>query len=182
MEIMDFKEFKKRKGIIKEIKSKIFIYPTDTIYGIGCNSLNKDLVEKIRKIKKSKKPFSVIAPSKNWIYKNCHYKKAYIEKLPGKYTFILKLKRKIFPNNVSFGKTVGVRIPKHEFCDLIRKAKVPFITTSVNKSGEKNITKIDDISRRIRNKVDYIIDYGPLNGKPSTIIDLTKKIAKIIRP
>ena len=52
-------------------EGSIFIHPTDTIYGIGCDATNKEAVRKIRDIKQSKQPFSVIAPGKQWILDNC---------------------------------------------------------------------------------------------------------------
>ena len=55
----------------KKLKEGIFIIPTDTVYGLSCNAKSPKLVENLRKIKKSKQPFSVIAPSKKWIYENC---------------------------------------------------------------------------------------------------------------
>ena len=61
-----------KKFILKQLKKCIFIYPTDTIYGMGCDARNKKLVQKIRTIKSSYiQPFSVIAPSIDWIRKNC---------------------------------------------------------------------------------------------------------------
>ena len=91
------------KKLIKEIKAgKIFIYPTDTLYGIGCNAEDKEAVEKIREIKgRDNKPFSVIAPSFKWIEDNliidCNLK----EYLPGAYTIILKKKDKDFMKHVA---------------------------------------------------------------------------------
>jgi len=164
----------KMKSLIKLIKSgKIFIYPTDTIYGLGCNALNKKAVEKIKKIKKrdKNKPLSVIAPSKSWIYKNLKSSKKLVNKyLPGKYTLILEKKNKRFLNHVSSTKYLGVRIPNHNFFKIIQKSKVPFITTSVNLSGEKPITEIKEIKEEILKNVDVIIDAGKIYGKPSTII------------
>ena len=66
-------------SIISKISKEIFIYPTDTIYGIGCNAKNTKLVEKIRKIKqRDKKPFSIIAPNIDYILKNSEYPSALI--------------------------------------------------------------------------------------------------------
>ncbi len=153
------------------LSGKIFIYPTDTIYGIGCNALDKEAVEKIREIKKrDNKPFSIIAPSFKWIEENfmidCELKKY----LPGPYTIILKKKNKNFLSWVSDTDSLGIRIPDNEFCRKIQKTGVPFITTSVNLAGEPFATKISDISKDIKNKVDFIIDEGELNGNPSTLI------------
>ena len=77
--------------------------------------------------------------------------------------------------------TLGVRIPDHKFSSLIEKAKVPFVTTSVNKTGEEHIYSIKDIPKSILSKVDIIIDVGKIKGKPSKIIDYSKSEKKVIR-
>ena len=167
--------------IVDEIlKGKIFIYPTDTIYGIGCNALKEKSVEKIRKIKKrDRKPFSVIAPSKVWIRKNFIYKENILKKLPGKYTIILKYKKCPVSKNVAPGfDSLGIRIPKNPFVKFIRKANVPFITTSVNFSGEKHAAEIKEMPKMVLKQVDYFIDSGKLTGNPSTIINLKGKEIK----
>ncbi len=161
---------------IKE--GKVFIYPTDTIYGIGCNANNEFSVKRIREIKSSNKPFSVIAPNKEWIKENCECGEE-IEKLPGPYTFIYKTKYK---SEVNKGiETLGVRIPNHKFSKFIEKVGVPFVTTSVNKSGEKEIYSIRDIPADILSKVDVIIDVGEIKGKASKVIDYSKDEKKILR-
>ena len=71
-------------------KGAVFLCPTDTIYGLGCDARKDDAVKKIREIKgRQDRPFSVIAPTKNWIYENCHVDdnaREWIEnKLPGPY-------------------------------------------------------------------------------------------------
>ncbi len=171
-----------RKTITKKIKSgSIFIYPTDTIYGLGCNALNSESVSKIRAIKRTTKPFSVIAPSKQWIYRNFKVKnKNYIRKLPGSFTFVLESKkRNIVSKETNLNlKTLGIRIPKHDFTKFI---KVPFITTSVNLTGNKPIISVKKVPKKILKEVDIVIDDGILDNKPSTVIDLTEKIPKILR-
>ncbi len=123
---------------------KIFIYPTDTIYGIGCDAENEFLVEKIRKIKRrDTKPFSVIAPSIEWILKNCETTKDEIEKfLPGAYTLILKKKDKNFLSKVSENEFLGVRIPLHPITEILQKTGKPIVTTSVNFSEEPFVTDL----------------------------------------
>jgi len=175
----------KEKEIVKAIKQgKILIYPTDTIYGIGCDALNTDSVLKIRMIKgrDADKPFSIIAQSKQWIYKNFDVNKSYIRKLPGPFTFILRTKKeKLVSNHVTNNMNIlAVRIPDHPFIKIIQKAKTPFVSTSVNVSGQPPITNVNEIPKKIAKQVDIIIDAGPLPNNPSTIIDLTGKIARVI--
>src|SRR3989344_7481677 len=169
------------KFYINEIKSgKIFIYPTDTIYGIGCDATNDKAVQKIREIKQREtKPFSVIAPNKQWIKDNCFVNEItenWLNKLPGPYTLILKLKnKKAVSEAVTSTNTIGVRIPAHWFAKIIEKTKIPFVTTSVNLSGQQHIKNIQELEDKIKSQVDYIINDGILNNSPSTIINLTEK-------
>ena len=94
MRILNFDELKMEKQeIIDSItRGSLFIHPTDTIYGIGCNAQNSNSVKKIRKLKaRSANPFSIIAPSFEWINENCIITKQaeeWLKKLPGPYTLI----------------------------------------------------------------------------------------------
>ncbi len=171
------------KKIIQNIKQgKIFIYPTDTIYGIGCDATNIPAVGKIREIKlrDKNKPFSIIAPSIKWIRQNLIIPENLdIKKyLPGPYTMILKKINPLFLNHVSSSDSLGVRIPNSDFCDIIRSSNLPFITTSVNLSGEPFATQISEIPDKIKKQVDVIIDKGILTGKPSTLIVDGKEIER----
>ena len=87
-------------------------------------------------------------------------------------------KKKDFLSPVSNTDLLGIRIPDCEFTKEIQLANVPFITTSVNLSGEKPITKISEIPKQIKDKADIIIDIGPLNGKPSTLIINGKEVKR----
>lgn len=165
---------------IRELKQeilagRIFIYPTDTLYGIGCDATNKESVEKIKQIKQrdAEKPMSVIAPSADWIKQNLIVDCNLSDYLPGPYTIILKKKDKSFLSWACSSENLGVRIPANKLTAEIQKAGVPFITTSVNLSGEPFALKISDIKPEIKEKVDYILEAGDeseLSGKPSALI------------
>ncbi len=177
-----------KNEIIEEIKAgKTFIYPTDTIYGIGCNALNKDSVLKVRMLKKrSEKPFSIIAPSKEWIKENCELgRKAeqWIGNLPGPYTFIFKLKNRgaVAKETNNGADTLGIRIPQNWFSEFIKSAEVPFITTSVNLEGEPHMTDFYNLNEFIKEGVDYFIYEGAKTGKPSKIIDLSNENEEVVR-
>lgn len=167
--------------IIQAIKQgKIFIYPTDTIYGIGCDATNKKAVGKIKKIKQrdKNKPLSVIAPSKKWIKDNLVVDIDLNKYLPGPYTLILKKKDPKFLSHVSKGDNLGVRIPRHPLTKTIQKSGKPFITTSVNLAGEPFVTSVNEIPRKILDKVDIIIKGKKLSGKPSTLIINGKEVKR----
>ncbi|MFA5259068.1 MAG: L-threonylcarbamoyladenylate synthase [Candidatus Pacearchaeota archaeon] len=169
------------KEIIKQItKGKIFIYPTDTIYGLGCDATNIRSVNKIKEIKQRdlNRPLSVIAPSAQWIKENFVVDVDLEKYLPGPYTMILKKKNPNFLFHVSSTDLLGVRIPNHEFTNIIQKAGLPFITTSVNLSGEPFIKEISEVSHDILEHIDHIIDYGPLIGNPSVLIKDGKEVKR----
>lgn len=161
------------------LAGKIFIYPTDTIYGIGSDATNVESVQKIREIKKrDAKPFSVIAPSFEWIEENFVVDFDIKKFLPGAYTLLLKKKDVNFLKHVSENDRVGVRIPENDFCFSIQKVGVPFVTTSVNLSGEPFAIRISDIKKEILDLVDEVVDVGELNGNPSTLIIDGKEIKR----
>jgi len=189
MRILSKEEFENQKDVIRTSlleNHPVFIYPTDTIYGIGCNALDKEAIEKIRNIKqRNTNPFSVIVPSKEWIHKNCiinENAKEWIDKLPGPYTFILKKNKGCVAENVAPGKdTLGIRIPDHWFLNFVAEKEIPIVSTSVNKSGNDPMTSIEDLDSEIKSKVDFIVYEGPKKGRPSKIIDLTDKVEVIER-
>lgn len=163
---------------IKE--GKLFIYPTDTIYGIGCDATNVLAVNSIKELKgrDADKPLSVIAPSLEWI-KNYLIVDCNLEDyFPGPYTLILKKQDPEFLKHVASGDSLGVRIPACEFTQQIKLAKVPFITTSVNLSGKPFAISIKEINGEILNKVDIVIDVGELNGRPSTLVVNGKEVKR----
>ena len=106
MRVVNKAEFEQSKhSLLKELKKNVFIYPTDSIYGIGCDATNPELVQKVRELKNSTtQPFSVIAPNKEWIHNNCEVSeeaKDWVEQLgnditindePKAVSLILKLK------------------------------------------------------------------------------------------
>ncbi|TKJ17162.1 threonylcarbamoyl-AMP synthase [Candidatus Woesearchaeota archaeon B3_Woes] len=183
MEIINRDEYNLKKDQFLERieQGAVFIYPTDTIYGIGSSALNQEAVRTIRKAKNRRKmPFSIIAPSKKWIRKNCEVSEEaekWIRKLPGQFTLILKLKT---PNAVDKAvnkrlNTLGVRIPKHWTSEIAKDLDIPIVTTSANVAGREFMTSIDDLDNRIKSKTDFMINVGEIKGKPSKLIDLTKK-------
>jgi|TARA_B100001971_G_C18209168_1_gene549532 L-threonylcarbamoyladenylate synthase len=188
MEILTKEEFELEKNdILERIRDgAIFIHPTDTIYGIGCSALDENAVKMVREIKgRVSNPFSIIAPSKKWIYDNLEINdsvKEWVEKLPGPLTLILKRNDGKLAEGVAPGlNTLGVRIPNHWFSSLIKELGSPIITTSANKVNENFMTSLDNIDAVIKEKVDFIIYEGEKHGKPSKLVDLTKEVEIIER-
>lgn len=167
----------RKEEIISAIKAgMIFIYPTDTIYGMGCDATNENAVQKLRDIKnREAKPFSVIAPNKDWIKANYNVRdESTLDKLPGPFTLIFNRGAGgEVAKNVFFDALPGVRIPNNWFTDLVSASGIPFVTTSVNITGQKNMEALEDVPQEFLEKIDYVIYDGPIHGKQSTRIDLT---------
>ncbi len=164
-------------------KGMLIVYPTDTVYGIGANATNKKAVEKLFKIKhrSKEKSISVLVSSfrmlENYAKINPKQRKFLEKRLPGKYTFVLKPKRKL---PVSKNK-IGFRIP-HHWCYLISKEfGRPITTTSANLSGEPIPKTIREIRKTFGDEISLYIDSGILSGKPSKVIDITFEKPKVLR-
>jgi len=172
-----------RREIAARIKhGLILIYPTDTVYGIGCNAMDSETVLSLRSLKSTDHPFSVVAPSTEWIKQNFETAfPEYLDMLPGPVTLILRQKRPLLPEEVSGSDRIGIRIPDHPFTSVLQESGVPVITTSANISGQKTITEIKEIPESFRASVGVAVDGGRIEGKPSKIIDLTSNEPRIIR-
>ncbi len=188
MKIYSREEFLSDKGrLIGQIKAgDVFIHPTDTIYGLGCNALLPESVKRLREIKQRyAKPLSIWVPGKAWVKENCiihQSARKWLKKLPGRYTLVLQLKNKkaVSPEvNLGTG-TIGVRIPDIWFSAIVKELRVPIVTTSVNISGSQFMTSLEDMEPQIREKVDFIVYGGVKEASPSQIIDLTGEEARFI--
>ncbi|MBW2996662.1 threonylcarbamoyl-AMP synthase [Candidatus Woesearchaeota archaeon] len=190
MQVITRAEARLRRGEIREriLKGDVFIHPTDTIYGLGCNALDSKAVKKLREMKKRPEtPFSVIAPSRAWIEENCEITpeaKEWLDKLPGPYTFILKTKDSPVAKEVAPGKdSLGVRMPEHWITPFIEWIGVPIITTSVNITDEPYMTQIEDLDQdindTIKRKLSFVLYEGPIKGRPSKLVHLERDEIKI---
>lgn len=162
-----------------------FVYPTDTLYAFGCIATDSGAIAKIREAKqRPERPFSVIAPNKEWIRKNCFVDakaEEWLNKLPGPYTLILKVKNPdCIANNVNpTDDTLGIRMPAHWMLDVVAELKEPLITPSANVTGMNVMTSSEDISKEIKNASEFMVDDGVLDGTPSTIVNLSFDKEKI---
>ncbi|MDD5022775.1 MAG: L-threonylcarbamoyladenylate synthase [Candidatus ainarchaeum sp.] len=159
-------------------KGKIVVYPTDTVYGIGGNALDKKVVDRIYLIKKREKkcPLSVIIKDLKMIEEYCKIGKKESKEIkkyfPGPYTLLVKRSKKKIP--VTKTERLGIRVPEYRFIqEVMKKITVPLITTSANISGKESPVSFTQLSKEIVKKADLVIDGGETKYKcPSNIIDI----------
>ena len=187
---------KENIDLIKEIISNdgIFIYPTDTLYGIGGNFFSLHVMEKIDSLKnRSDMPYSAAVSGIDMIEKLVEnipdkFYEIKDELLPGKFTFLFRVSSSLDQKLVKNRGKIGIRIPDlPKILELIRILNVPFISTSVNRSGEKPLNDPDRIVALFdqigpEQEPSLLIDAGILpESRGSTIIDLTEHPPRVIR-
>jgi len=184
----NLKEIEKIVGILRE--GGIIIYPTDTVYAMGCDALNVRAVEKICKIKgmnPQKNHLSIICPDLSNISEYAKVSNAAFKlmkrNLPGPFTFILNATNslpKIYKNR----KEVGIRVPNNNITLTITKELGnPLLTTSVRDKDEWREYSVDPelIEGDYGDVVDAIVDGGYGGFDPSTVVDCTADEFEILR-
>lgn len=181
-------------GLSQRIKSgELIIYPTDTVYGLGAIISNEESINNIyfAKSRSFNSPLIALLSSVDKVDEVAEVSvedRELLNKLakafwPGALTVILRKKDYIPKIMVSGGNTIGVRIPNLDLAiKIIDLAGGVLATTSANISGEPSPKSYEELSEAIKSKVNLLIDGGKCKlGEVSTIIDLTKKVPKILR-
>ena len=160
----------------------IILYPTDTIWGIGCDATNPDAVEKIFKLKgrDAKKSLIILLDTENKLegYVQDVPSIAYdlIEYAENPLTIIYSGAKNLAPNVIHEDGSIGLRIVKHQFCQaLIQRFRKPIVSTSANISGQTAPSNFSEISDKICEGVDYVVNLeqdDTTPKKPSTIMKL----------
>jgi tRNA threonylcarbamoyl adenosine modification protein (Sua5/YciO/YrdC/YwlC family) len=158
----------------------LIIYPTDTVYGLGCDITQKTSIERIYRVKgiEKQKPLSFVCSDIKDISKYAKISTVNYRDLrkylPGPYTFILPGTREVPKALLSKQKTVGIRIPDHPLTLAIVKALGnPIISTSVNISAKSFASDPQEFSEYYEGLVDLILDSGPTLAELSSVIDMT---------
>ncbi|PHR14694.1 MAG: threonylcarbamoyl-AMP synthase [Aequorivita sp.] len=172
-------------------KGGIILYPTDTVWGIGCDATNAQAIEKVFKLKNRSDKKSLICLVSDFKMLN-----EYVENVPEVAYDILKYAKKpttiiydnpirVAENIIAEDNSLAIRVPKDEFCKkLIQKMRRPLVSTSANVSGEKTPQSFKEIDPVILEGVDYVVNlhHEKKSGKPSAIIKLKNDgSVKVIR-
>jgi L-threonylcarbamoyladenylate synthase len=174
------KEIKKTADILRN--GGVILYPTDTVWGIGCSALSEDAIGKIYKIKQRSESKSMIV-----LVDTIERLKNYVEDLPEIALDLIRKAEKpltiIYPkamnlplNLVASDGSIAIRVVNHPFCQkLIAEINAPLVSTSANISGEPTPMCFEDISTVIKDQMEFIVAQcfeTSKNAQPSTIIRL----------
>lgn len=183
----------KIEHIVQVLKSGgIIIYPTDTIYGLGCDLFNRKAVDKVCRIKGIKpKNFNLsficsdISEIAEYVKRIDNSTFKVLKKtLPGPFTFILQSSSRVPKILNTNKKTVGVRIPKNNIpLQIVQHLGNPMVTSSIKDDDEilEYTTDPEVIFEDLKNEVDIVIDGGIGGNVPSTVVDCTSAEIEVVR-
>lgn len=173
-------DIKKAAEVLKN--GGVILYPTDTIWGIGCDATNPEAVARIYQIKKREDSKSMLV-----LMENPALLERYVNDVPEiawdlveisttPLTVIYPGAKNLAANLIADDGSIGIRFTKEEFTvKLLQRFRRPIVSTSANVSGEKSPAFFDEISEEIKNQVDYIVEYrqNDINpAQPSSVIKL----------
>jgi len=184
-DIIDNKNIKVACNIIN--KGEIIIYPTDTLYGFGVDATNTSAIIQLNNLKKREQVYSIIVNSNNMLDKYADVSKegwdAISKYFPGPYTMIFNRKESDLSDLISLNlKTIGVRVPKHQFpIKIVEYLDRPIVTTSVNIHNKNPLFDLEEIKNEFEN-INIFYDKS-LNNKSlgSTIIDFSSESKIVLR-
>ena len=173
------------------IRGNVILYPTDTVWGLGCDATSEEAVLKIFDIKKRNESKSLVL-----LVDGLEMLKNYVKDIPDNLEFVLKAAKKtttiIYKNPIGLAKnvvakdnTVAIRIVKNEFCqELIKQFGKPIVSTSANISKKPTPKSFKEIDPSILDAVDYVVNlyHDKITNTPSRIIKFDKDgSVKVIR-
>lgn len=159
----------------------IILYPTDTIWGIGCDATNREAVKKIADLKNrppSKSMIVLLADPREvnrYVSKPQPYIQEYLEKATRPTTVIYHGALGLAENLVGEDGTIAIRIVREDFCrHLIKRFRKPVVSTSANRSGRETPLNFGEIAEEIREGVDYIVKYRQEDNRPAMASTLVR--------
>ncbi|MCY4545512.1 MAG: L-threonylcarbamoyladenylate synthase [Gemmatimonadetes bacterium] len=168
----------------------VIVYPTDTVYGLGCDIFNRKAINRIYQIKQAPagKPLSFVCSDLSDLARyaknisNAAYRMMK-RLLPGPYTFILEASRDVPKFMIGKRRTVGIRVPDNRIClEIVQALGRPVLSTSIASAVDGiAINDIESIASRYGKAVDVIVDGGAGVTEPSTVVDLTGEEPDILR-
>lgn len=166
----------------------IIVYPTDTVYGLGCDITRREAIDRIVRLKgrDPKKPMSFVCADLTHISRYAavsDFAYRMLKRfLPGPYTFVLPASRETPKILQTRQRTVGIRIPDHPIpAALVAALGQPLLSTSANRTNEQTIADPDELESRLGHDVDLILECGPLPVLPSSVISLVNDRVEILR-
>jgi L-threonylcarbamoyladenylate synthase len=171
------------------LRGGVIAFPTDTIYGLGCSLFDVRAVEMVARLKRRDLSLAVISliPMASQVYGLAAEVSPVAERLiqrfwPGPLSLIFKAAQVIPPPVRGAGGTVALRCPKDPLCNLLlARIGGPVVASSANLSGQPPAETADAVVRVFGNQVDLVLDGGPRNGKPSTLVDVSGARPRLLR-
>jgi len=163
------------------VAGRLVAFPTETVYGIGCNAYDADAVERLKRVKgrPSDKPFTLHVGRKEEVSR-------YVSRVPPR---AARLMSRYWPGPLTIvfpshdGQGVGIRMPSNRIAmELLKRTAVPVVAPSANRSGERPATTADQVARTLGEELDLILDGGPTAiGQASTVVRVTDEGWEVLR-
>jgi L-threonylcarbamoyladenylate synthase len=170
----------------------LILYPTDTVWGIGCDATNKEAVEKIYKLKRrsDEKAMIVLVADEKDIMQHVAAPDLslfdYLDKTTKPTTVVYEGALGFADNIVANDGSIAIRICKDDFCrQLIKRFRKPIVSTSANISGMPAPKTFKEIAEEIKNGIDYVVEYkqqDKISAQPSSLIKWNNGNVTILRP